>query len=213
MLLYQIVLQPSSSGRSAELLATSNIPSSVGFANVTEFGFLPTMLQNFSLAADSGASVDDMDSGIDTNYQLVFRKMMKKDPITKVKALQEFNELVMGSEVATVKSILPFWPRLYNNLSTDVEHRVREAAQNAQFALVNKAGKSIAPYLKQIAPAWITSQYDTYAPAASVASASFQKAFPPHKLQDVFNFCQNEILDYVTKNLTFFTATTLSNPQ
>lgn len=171
------------------------------------------MLQNFSLAGDSSASVDDMDAAIDTNYQLVFRKMMKKDPITKVKALQEFNELVANSEVVTIKSVLPFWPRLYNNLSTDVEHRVREAAQNAQFALVNKAGKSIAPYLKQIAPAWITSQYDTYAPAASVASASFQKAFPSHKLQDVFNFCQNEILDYVTKNLTVFTATTLSNPQ
>lgn len=171
------------------------------------------MLQNFSLAADSGATIDDMDAAIDTNYQLVFRKMMKKDPITKVKALQEFNELVMSSEVTTIKTILPFWPRLYNNLSTDVEHRVREAAQSAQFALVNKAGKSIAPYLKQVAPAWISSQYDTYAPAASVASASFQKAFPPHKMQDVFNFCQNEILDYVTKNLTFFTATTLSNPQ
>lgn len=157
--------------------------------------------------------IDDMDSTIDTNYQLVFRKMMKKDSITKVKALQEFNELVVKTESATVKAILPFWPRLYNNLSTDVEHRVREAAQQAQLALVSQVGKSIAPYLKQIAPAWITSQYDTYAPAASIATTSFQKAFPSHKLQDVFNFCQNEVLDYITKNLTFYTATTLSNPQ
>lgn len=205
-------MQPSSSGRSAELLASSTISTSVGFANVAQFGFLPTMLQDFTIA-DTSNVIDDMDATLDTNYQLVFRKMMKKDPITKVKALQEFTELVMKTDANTIKSILPFWPRLYNNLSTDVEHRVRESSQQAQAALINQAGKNIAPYLRQIAPAWISSQYDTYAPAASIATQSFQKSFPPHKLQDVFNFCQNEILDYVTKNLTFYTATTLSNPQ
>lgn len=170
------------------------------------------MLQGFSIS-DNSASVDDMDASIDTNFQMVFRKMTKKDPITRVKALQEFIELLGKNDATTIKSILPFWPRLYYNLATDVEHRVREAAQQAQAGLINQVGKGIAPYLKQLSPAWITSQYDTYPPAASVASASFQKAFPSHKLQDVFNFCQNEILDYIIKNLTFHTATTLSNPQ
>lgn len=205
-------LQPSSSGRSAELLASSTIPTTVGFANVAQFGFLPTMLQDFSIA-DTTNGIEDMDSSLDTNYQLVFRKMTKKDPVTKVKALQEFSELILKTEPNIIKTILPFWPRLYNNLSTDVEHRVREAAQQAQAALMTQAGKSIAPYLKQLAPAWITSQYDTYAPAASVATECFQKSFPAHKQQDVFNFCQNEILDYITKNLTIYTATSLSNPQ
>lgn len=208
--LYYFFLQPSSSGRSAELLATSTIPTNVGFANVAQFGFLPTMLQDFPITE---STIDDMDSTLDTNFQLVFRKMTKKDSTTKVKALQEFSELVLKTDASTIKSILPFWPRLYNNLSTDVEHRVREAAQQAQSALMSQAGKNIAPYLKQLAPAWIASQYDTYAPAASIAMQSFKKSFPAHKLQDVFNFCQNEILDYVTKNLTVYTATTLSNPQ
>lgn len=193
-------------------MASSTIPTTVGFSNVTEYGFLPTMLQGFSLT-ENITFPDEMDASVDTNYQLVFRKMTKKDPITKVKALQEFAELILKTDATAVKAILPFWPRLYNNLSTDVEHRVREAAQQAQAAVVSQAGKSIAPYLKQLASTWITSQYDTYAPAASIAASSFEKAFPKHKLQDVFNFCQNEILDYIIKNLTFFTATTLSNPQ
>lgn len=139
--------------------------------------------------------------------------MTKKDPVTKVKALQEFCELILKTESNIIKTILPFWPRLYNTLSTDVEHRVREATQQAHAALTSQAGKNIAPYLKQIAPAWIISQYDTYAPAASVAAQCFQKSFPAHKQQDVFNFCQHELLDYITKNLTVYTATTLSNPQ
>lgn len=102
---------------------------------------------------------------------------------------------------------------MYGNLAVDVEHRVREFSQQAQAAVVNKCGKQIAPYLKQLAPAWITSQYDSYAPAGSIASSSFKKAFPPSKLQEVFNFCQHEILDYIIKNVTVFTATTLSNPK
>lgn len=180
---------------------------------MTHCGDVP-VLPGFAASSVSGACdtmPDEIDSSIDSNYQIVLRKMSKKDPITKVKALLEFAELVSTSEMETVSSILPFWPRLYLLLSTDVEHRVREASQQAQAAVSLKCGKNIAPYLRQLAPSWITSQYDTYAPAASVASSSFQKAFRPNKQQEVFNFCQNEILEYIIKNLTVFTPTTLTS--
>uniref|UniRef100_A0A6B2EBW1 E3 ubiquitin-protein ligase listerin n=1 Tax=Phlebotomus kandelakii TaxID=1109342 RepID=A0A6B2EBW1_9DIPT len=198
--------RPSSSGRSAELLGTA-MPPFVGFAAVENCGFVP-MVSGF---LSSEPISDEIDANVDVNYQLILRKMSKKDPITKTKALQEFSDLVMTSDVDLLKTILPFWPRLYINLATDVEHRVREGAQQAHGALAGKTGKYIAPYLKQLAPVWIASQYDSYAPAASFATASFQRAFPPHKLKEVFGFCQSEILDYVTKILTVHTATTLSN--
>lgn len=198
--------QPSSSGRSAELLGSS-VPTFVGFTAVENCGFVP-VVPGF---VTSEAISDEIDANVDANYQLILRKMSKKDPITKQKALQEFAELVMASDVDLLKTILPFWPRLYINLATDVEHRVREGAQQAHGALTGKVGKFIAPYLKQMAPVWIAGQFDSYAPAASLATASFQRAFPPHKLKEVFGFCQGEILDYVTKILTFYTATTLSN--
>ncbi|KAL1395928.1 hypothetical protein pipiens_001260 [Culex pipiens pipiens] len=51
-------------------------------------------------------------------------------------------------ELDVVKAVLTFWPRLYGNLSTDEEHRVRETAQQAQVAVIAKAGKNTAPYLK-----------------------------------------------------------------
>lgn len=195
------------------MLASSNLPTAVGFANAAQFGFLPTAIQEASFTDNGSSSIEDMDPTLDTTYQMVFRKMTKKDPITKVKAIEEFNELLSKTKLNTIKSILPFWPRLYNNLSTDVEHRVREAAQQAQLTLMKQAGKNIAPYLKQITPPWITSQYDTYAPAASIAVQSFQMTFPAQKMQDVLAFCQNEILDYITKNLIVHSAATLSNPQ
>ncbi|GAB0100225.1 E3 ubiquitin-protein ligase listerin [Sergentomyia squamirostris] len=198
--------RPSSSGRSAEFLGSS-VPAFVGFTAVENCGFVP-VVPGF---ATSEAITEEIDANVDANYQLIMRKMSKKDPITKSKALQEFCDLVTSSDVDLVKTILPFWPRLYINLATDVEHRVREGAQQAHGTLSAKAGKFLAPFLRQIAPVWITSQYDSYAPAASLAIASFQRSFPPHKLKEVFSFCQNEFLDYITKILTVHTATTLSN--
>lgn len=156
---------------------------------------------------------EEMDPIIDDTLQIVLRKMLKKDPTTKTKALLEFTELIGNAEVEVVKAVLPFWPRIYVNLATDAEHRVRETAQQAQAAIVARAGKNIAPFLRQLAPAWISSQYDSYAPAASSALQSFNRAFPPGKVNEVFVFCENEILDYYLKNLTIHTAITLSNPK
>lgn len=117
------------------------------------------------------------------------------------------------SSLDDVKLAIPFWPKLYANLSTDNEHRVRETAQQAQTAVITKLGKNIAPHLKQLIPTWICSQYDTYAPAASIASHCFQKAFPQNKINDVFVFCENEILEFFTKNLTVHTSQTICNPK
>lgn len=135
--------------------------------------------------------------------------MNKKDPTTKIKALKEFTELVNKSEDDIVKSILPFYPRFYIQLSTDVEPRVRENAQSAHVALVNKVGKNLATILKQVFPAWLCGQYDTHPTAASVASNCFDKAFPQKKINDVFAFCESEILDYFVNNITILTVQTV----
>ncbi|XP_038115806.1 E3 ubiquitin-protein ligase listerin isoform X1 [Culex quinquefasciatus] len=200
--------KPSSSGRSAEMLG-STVPTLFGFTTL-DSSKMPVVPSFVQIETHGG---EDIDPNLDDTFQIVLKKMLKKDPTTKTKALQEFTELIGKSELDVVKAVLPFWPRLYGNLSTDVEHRVRETAQQAQAAVVAKAGKNIAPYLKQLAPAWISAQYDTYAPAASLASQSFGSAFPPSKLREVFVFCEAEILDYYTRNLTVHTAITLSNPK
>lgn len=189
------------------------MPAFVGFTSLSNCGGDVPVLPGFqtvSTASNESSLLDEFDANVDTRFQMVLRKMTKKDATTKVKALQEFNELVDASEVDVVVAVLPFWPRLYANLSTDVEHRVREACQQSQSAVSKKCGKNIAPYLRQLAPSWIASQFDTYAPAASIATQSFQKAFRPPKQQEVFTYCQHEFLDFVTKNLTVITPASMS---
>lgn len=123
-------------------------------------------------------------------------------------ALQEFITLCQNAEMPMVESVLPFWPRIYCALAIDIDHRVREATQLAHAAVVKRVGKGIATYLKQLAGAWFTSQYDTYPPAASVAINSFNDTFPPGKIIDAIVFCQYEILMYISDNITVQIAQT-----
>lgn len=196
--------RPSSSGRSAELLGTS-ISSFVGFSAVKNGEYVP-VLPGLTISAMNDIEMNSIDSC----FQLVLKKMNKKDGTTKLKALQEFTELCNNSEIEKVEAMLPFWPRLYCLLVVDVEHRVREAAHIAHAAVVKRVGRNIAIYLKQIAGPWFTSQYDTYPPAASAATNSFREAFPPKKIIDAIVHCQEEILSYICNNITTQTSQSLS---
>lgn len=198
-------VRPSSSGRSAELLGNT-APAFVGFTAVKDGGFVP-VLPGFTVT-----TAEEFDLNLNPNFHLVLKKMGKKDSITKLKALQEFSELIRNSEPEAVKTVLPLWPRLYCHLAVDVEHRVREAAHQAQRAVVLRAKRNLAPYLRQLAGPWFTSQYDTYPPAATAASQAFQEAFPPNKVIEAIIFCQEQILTYIYDNLIVQTAQTLSNP-
>lgn len=159
----------------------------------------------------SEAPINEEIAIIDPNIQVVLKKLTKKDSVTKGKALQELTHLIEDSDIDIVKAVLPLWPRLYKTLYADISHRVREYCQQAHKAFVVKLGKQIAPILKQLFPEWIGSQFDTYAPAASVAANSLATAFPSHKLKDVLAFCHDEILNYVYRMLLVTTPMPADN--
>lgn len=202
-------LQPSNSGRSAELLGAS-VPF-VGFKTVENSRVVPIVP---GFASNSDMMFEEIDPNIDDNFKLALKKLSKRDPITKQKGLQELSDLIKNSEIEMIKPLLPLWPRFYGYLSIDIDHRVREASQQAQAAFLLKTGKHIAPYLKQLAGPWLTSQFDTHAIAASLALASFKNSFSSEEKQRNFLlFCEQELLEYFKKNLIQHTAQTLSNPK
>lgn len=189
--------QASSSARSAELL-----------------GNQPATFLGFGLSYDKNAPATftpfDVD-GSAGSFQIVLKKMSKKDATTKLKALQEFSELCMESEPDAVKATLPYWSRIYCQLCGDADHRVREAAHLSHKSVIAKVKKYLAPYLKEIIGPWFTSQFDTHAPSASAAVAAFQEAFSPQKFAEAIAFCQDEILAYYFENLTVHTPESLNN--
>ncbi|EDV97987.1 E3 ubiquitin-protein ligase listerin [Drosophila grimshawi] len=195
--------KPSSSSRSAELLGTTT-PIFVGFSAQADGNLVP-FAPGFASAEQMP---DTFDASIDPQTQIILRKLSKKDPMTKKKALQELHELITDSDLDALKNILPLWPKYYHNLANDVEHSVREQTQLVLQLLVSKCKRAMAPFLKQLVPVWLASRYDSYAPAASIASNSFRETFA--RTCEVCLHCQNEIIEYCTRNLTFHTPATLS---
>ncbi|KAL9902258.1 E3 ubiquitin-protein ligase listerin [Glossina fuscipes fuscipes] len=195
-------VKPSSSSRSAELLGTA--PTFVGFSAHSDFGLIP-----FAPGFATAELPDTFDASITPQYQLILKKMSKKDSMTKKKALQEFINLISHSELEEMKTILPLWPKFYHNLASDPEHNVRELTQTVLHLLVSKCKKTIAPYLKQLIPVWLASHFDNYAPAASIASTCFTETFT-NRIREVCLHCRYEIVDYAIRNLTFHTPATLS---
>ncbi|KAK2159779.1 hypothetical protein LSH36_146g00024 [Paralvinella palmiformis] len=135
---------PSSSARAAELLVCgSQSSSSLGFVG---FDSLPDGLGYVPAAA----SIEEFDNSINGDFRIVLRKLSKKDATTKLKALQEFSSLCQEKDIEDIKSVLPFWPRVYNKVAIDHDRRVREAAQQAFEQLVLQIQRNLAPYLKSI---------------------------------------------------------------
>ncbi|ALC44763.1 l-3-76BDr [Drosophila busckii] len=195
--------KPSSSSRSAELLGSAT-PMFVGFSAQADGNLVPF--------APGFASAEQMpetfDASISPQTQIILRKLSKKDPMTKKKALQEMHELISESDLDSVKNILPLWPKFYHNLANDIDHTVREQSQTVLQLLMSKCKRAMAPYLKQLVPVLLASRFDNYAPAASIAINTLQETFA--RPSEVCLHCQTEILDYSTRNLTFHTAATLS---
>lgn len=146
---------------------------------------------------------DEIDSGMDDNLKIILKKLSKKDPVTRHKGLLELQRFIVDADVETIKQILSLWPKHYNNCSNDHEPRVREAVQQAHGAIVAKAGKNIAPYLKLLSGSWVSSQFDSHAIASSVAKTSYEKSFSTaEKQKNMLLHCESELLEYFTNTLT-----------
>ncbi|XP_066152599.1 E3 ubiquitin-protein ligase listerin [Euwallacea fornicatus] len=196
-------VRPSNSGRSAAMLHSS-LPQFSGFSGGNKMSPLSTL---------AFIPVDELDKTIDSNFQLVLKKVSKKDATTKLKGLQEFTELLENSELSTIKSLLSIWPRFYGVLVIHPDNRIREATQIAHSVIVQKVKREIAPYLKQLMAPWFTSQYDNYPPAATAAIKAFQDSFSPLKFKEAITFCQQEIINYIHDNLVVQSAQTVSSSQ
>jgi hypothetical protein len=111
---------------------------------------------------------------------MIFKRLMsKRDTTTKVRALEDLEKWIKaqpeddgsGSD-ACYEAIGP-WIKLYIKLTTDVDRRVRLLTNNVHMLLVKRVKKKLAPYLKEVAGAWIGTFYDPNRDVARVAMEAF----------------------------------------
>ncbi|KAH9638439.1 hypothetical protein HF086_016764 [Spodoptera exigua] len=152
--------KPSSSSRSAELL-NSGISLDTSVITLGGGKSLPPLFPTLATA--------NLEQGLNPEFQICFKKLTKKDPVTRAKALQDLCELVNNGDVEDVVAALPTWAHYYRILTTDLDRKVREMTQVCQGAVVGACGRRTAPALRALLPAWLQAQYDDHAPAAAQA--------------------------------------------
>jgi hypothetical protein len=79
-------------------------------------------------------------SGEDSELNVSFRRLSKKEVITKLKALAELRELLPSRTKEIVQGCLPYWAYIYPKLCIENDSRVREAAHTTFAELVGFAG-------------------------------------------------------------------------
>ncbi|XP_067945873.1 E3 ubiquitin-protein ligase listerin-like [Watersipora subatra] len=197
-------LKPASSGHAAQLLeATGELRTGFrGFESLSGgLGYVPVSTQ----------AADNTECG-DGELRMVMKRLTKRDAVTKLKALQNFNEICQERESDVLTEALKYWPRIYSKLAIDYDHRVREAAHNALKEVASRSGRNLAPYLKQLIGAWMLSFCDGHAPAASAARSAFQSVFNSEtKSTEAVVYCHAEIIKYLYDMLFNASPETLSD--
>jgi hypothetical protein len=166
-----------------------------------------------AVVSPSETTVASYDSISDPMLRQSFKHLSKKDPTTRLKALQQITTSIQEmKDPQEVVQILPEWISTMKKLSVDISRRVREQAFIAFKYVVQVVKKELGPYLKQIMGNWFIAMQDLEREVAAAAIAAFHTAFSEDKRKNVFEFCKDEILNQIKENLFTHTIQTLSSP-
>jgi len=100
---------------------------------------------------------------------MIFKRVQKKDPITKCKALRELDTYLGQTEKYSEEhaNLLTFFLYHYCRIQVyETDKMVREAAQVTLGCFIDKGVKRLGPHLGKILPIWFCSFFD---PALEVA--------------------------------------------
>ena len=137
----------------------------------------------------------------DPNVVVSLKNLLKKDPTTKGKALDELIAFAQAhpfdQDGGVDEAILAVWIQLYPRASIDNSRRVRELSHVLQLELLKSARKRMERHVPSIVGAWLAGLYDrdrVVARAANDGLSSFLTT--PEKVVAFWKKCQPPILDY-----------------
>ncbi|KAF5201967.1 E3 ubiquitin-protein ligase listerin [Thalictrum thalictroides] len=183
--------RPSSSSLAASLLPTG--AAIVGFG-----GYVGSSRLDPTEESVSATPFVDVDGEVAQHL----KRLGRKDPITKIKALASLSELFKQKNKEDIVQIIPQWAFEYKRLVQDYNREVRRATHDTMTNLVITVGRGLAPYLKSLMGPWWLSQLDPVSEVSQAARRSLQEAFPvQEKRLDALILCTNEIFMYIEENL------------
>ncbi|KAG2014555.1 hypothetical protein GB937_006516 [Aspergillus fischeri] len=190
-------------------------------AAASTYGSFGGFSSSFSSAGRAPSSLTyvtappDLSRIADAKLAISFKNFLKKDEVTRIKALEEIKDYVLTVESrgATLDDgFLDAWIKIYPRASIDLSRRVRQTAHSAQGSIACVVGKRIAPYLPKVIGAWLAGFYDNDRPVHRAALESFMQVFTTQeKRNGVWKVYQSSILDFVDDVILQQTPQTLSD--
>ncbi|CAI6091252.1 unnamed protein product [Clonostachys chloroleuca] len=139
----------------------------------------------------------------DPNVVVSLKNVLKKDPTTKSKALEELVAYVQAhpfeKDGGVEDAVLDVWVQVYARTSIDNSRRVRELAHNLQLELMKSARKRMERQIPSVVGAWLSGLYDRDRVVARAANGSLSSFLTtPEKVVAFWRKCQAQILDFAT---------------
>ncbi|ONK62651.1 uncharacterized protein A4U43_C07F6420 [Asparagus officinalis] len=183
--------RPSSSSLAASLLPSG--ASGVGFG-----GYLGSSRIDPPTSSEESTSFSDVDSEVVQHL----KRLGRKDPTTKLKALAALCLLFKQKSGEELAQIVPQWAFEYRRLLLDYNREVRRATHDAMTSLVTTVRKGLVPHLKSLMGPWWFSQFDPIFEVSQAAKRSLEAAFPASDRRlDALMLCINDIFLYLDENL------------
>jgi hypothetical protein len=137
--------------------------------------------------------------------QLAFRRLLKRDTTTKMRALSELDAAFADLPDAQVAPCVTVWAAAYGKLCNDVDRNVRTQANISMLTLAKRAGRELAPQLKLLLPPMLVSQYDQAPEVADAARKAFEVAFvTPVKRTNALAFAADALAEHVRDTIEQF---------
>ncbi|KAJ5167135.1 uncharacterized protein N7482_005916 [Penicillium canariense] len=137
----------------------------------------------------------------DQQLVIAFKNLLKKDEITRTKALEELKEYISSVEAKSGtldEGFLEAWVKIYPRASIDLSRRVRQLAHTILGSIAGVVGKRIAPHLSKVVGAWLAGLYDNDRPVHRSALDSLTTVFSTEaKRNNLWKIYQGSILDFV----------------
>lgn len=137
-----------------------------------------------SLTSASPEGDDDYDlSAVDGEFVQHLQRLSKRDPTTRLKALQALRSLAGTKATEDIQALLPAWAFYFKRVALDNSKPVRIETAGVMGAFAVASGRKIAPHLAAFLPHWYLLAADPNPEVAGAARAALEAAFPQPEKQ------------------------------
>ena len=196
----------------------------VGGSGFITFSSITTTGNDINNSVKSSASVSHVVgtispiyTGNDNDLSVACKKILKKDSITKLKAINEIlvvitNENHYYANIVDdiLNEFLPFFVYVYVRLVLDNDRKIREKINFVLYNIIVIDKRLLGPYMKILIGPWWLCIADPFIEVSKLALDSFHMAILPKKRQSVLSHLSSSMFDYILKNFEH-TVETLSD--